>query len=335
VAFTLGPKEEDGVHTRQLNLTFEAGLWTVSLAFEDLGYAEKVFMIEPGQTTEVVIHRNDFVSPHRKVTVAGSLTRTFGEPVRGAKLELQDSRWFFQSEEEREPPKEGITDSEGKFQIRDLRPGSWYVTVSMPEGCILHYPYQLIPHDAVNPYPLDLVVPEGRVKGTLRDGRIKEPLDPEGTVWRATVRNVKTRMKVSGLSRKKRSGILQITGVPEGTYELNLYIDGYWDYKSRPFSVSGGETVDLGPIDLEPCGALLLEVLDEKGEVVDDYRLFCNEREIPHYLGYKQPAGGTYYSNLPVDDVNLSILAEDFKEQEVTLELKPAQTVVVRVMLER
>lgn len=333
IAYTLRPKEEKGQHTRQLTLTFEAGLWNIYLALDDDGYIDRPIEVKPGETTTVVIHRDEFISEERRVNIIGSLIRTDRSPVVEADIGMADSRQFVWGSKKQEPYKKMKSDSTGRFEAQDLRPGKWSVWVTLPDGCRINYADQIIPHDAVSPYSMDFVLPESQVTGTLYDGLTNEPLGSQGTVWRATLKNVKINRHVCTLPREKRVDTVRFTAVPEGRYVLTLQIRGYWNFTSQPFDVMRGQTTDLGCIDLIQCGSMILKVVDEAGDAVDSFRLFCNEREITSFIREEIESGVYFYNNLPLEPVIISILADGYRESEIKVQLEPAQPLEQQVVL--
>ena len=126
-----------------------------------------------------------------------------------------------------------------------------------------------------------------------------------------------------------------LRGAPAGRYELRVSAHGYNDCFTPPFLLSEGGEKDLGEIALDPCGNLVLKVINRKGQLLDDYTCFCNEVKLPK-RGRLALSGGRFsYNNLPLGGVTVRIHADGYRDKEIGLDLLPGLPAEATAVLDR
>lgn len=315
--------------SRETTHPLETGRWTASLSFRNLGYVERRFEILPGEVTEVVVFRSETVSYEGALSLIGVVSHVDGSSSAGTRVLFKASSVPGLSRDNREL--EGLSDDKGNFSIQGLKPGRWRVHTRLPDGVWNYLPELRIPADANDPFEYNLVIPGGAVSGLLHDresgqafvaGRPRE--------WNALLEDVKRHREVAGLRGGGEGGRFEFKGIPDGEYQLEVEAEGYELFRSGPFTVRNGRAVDLGKVELDPCGVLDLEVLDSSGSGVQRFRVTCDGR---HRRYDKLPGGIRRYDKLPLGSITFTIEADGFLEQDFTVQLEPARPVEARVTL--
>jgi len=316
---------------KDASFEIETGKWVLEVKFEGWGTVEREFEILAGKTTEIVIQRDDVALGKGLVNAAVLLTWSDGAPVAGAKVQ------FFAKDMTSGGPGEsyiyGTTDTAGRVDLTGFRPGEWRVMTAMPDNGHAELPGIEIPLGVSDPYVINLALPRGEVTGAFHDGRTGEPFGGDRPVWWVHLFDVRQNDYITSIQGGKGSRF-RILGIAGGEYKLKLKARGYADRETAIFRLAEGESLDLGRIDMDPCGILDLEVVDVSGSPVDKYRLAgpgYQGRVSPEYLS----PGRRRHFGFPIGDATIKIMAKGFKDQEFTVHLEPGRPVEARVVLER
>ena len=71
-----------------------------------------------------------------------------------------------------------------------------------------------------------------------------------------------------------------LEGIPPGRYEVLVRKEGYNNSYTAPFALAEGERLDVGRIELIPCGLLYLEVKDPHGSHILDFEVICDGKNL-------------------------------------------------------
>jgi hypothetical protein len=307
----------------------EAGEWTASIAFEELGYLEREFQILADRETEVVIHRNDVTLYEGFLSLSGKVTFPDGSPVND--LALLFRAYSVPSLERKKTELETLTDGDGAFHIQGFKPGRWWVGAQEDQGSWIIFPHLWIPPDAEDPFLYHLIMPRGEVHGALLDRMSGFSIThTESRPWDVKLIEVDKLCEVGRLEGGKVGNHFYLRGISEGRYQLRINAEGYFDYRTSPFTLQNNQVVDLGKILLEPSGLLDLEVVDTELQPVESYWLFCDGRPRRHD---RKIEGKRRYDELPLGQVLIKVFAKGYLEQSITIKLEPAQPVEARVVL--
>ncbi|MHC4944189.1 MAG: RNA polymerase sigma factor [Planctomycetota bacterium] len=329
------------------------GRMTVEVKHGDLGKISQDFHIVQGKVEEWVILPGDFrmiaEESGRPVTVRGRLTRGDGTAVAHAGL------MFRPVGEVRalNTAPQITTDSKGEFIVREIESGQWTVICLLEDpgrlpdpGAELSYdglPKNIpvttlygveIPKDPPDSFLLELTLPSGNVKGTLYDGRTGMPLEDEDLHWDAVL--LMKNMNPSSALKNGTGSRLELFHLPEGEYLVTVIAQGYRQYLSELLSLSEGQTLDLGRIDLVPTGIIDLEVVTPRGESTRRFSARCQGKDLGRTTGdsVRLPGNRMRYWMLPTGPVQIEVRPHGYKTKTVDLVLEPAKPLPVKVMLE-
>ena len=338
-----GPPREYNYTTRsgilEESLYLETGKWIATIFFRRSGMLERRFEILPDKETELSFDWKELILFEGILTIEGSLTCFDGTPLAGARILI----WAVQVPGLKENRTHDLyTDERGRFIDAEARPGRWKVTIQHRErgrpDIEYRFPDLQIPNNPVNPFPLDLVLPSGSVKGTFFDRRKEDAFGKRGPRWYvflldATRESKDDRERDLVVCEQTDCGEsrFEMEGVPAGKYRFKIEISGYHIYSSAPFTLKEGQELDAGKIGLEPCGLLNLEVVDQGGKPVEWYDLFCNGEKCT-YRWNSPPR--LLWEKLPLGDVSLRIIKKGFKDHEVNVHLEPYQQSEAKVVME-
>lgn len=313
----------------------EEGKWKATFHLEERGVYERTFQITPDETTPLVLNTPSLVFFEGAVTLEAVLTRRDGSPVAGAYLMVDPSR-VPRKPGDKFRALRGETDAEGRFSLEGLKPGKWKVWASLPDGASVEFPYLDVPAQPEDPFRLDLVLPEGSVRGTFHDARTGLPFDENGPEWHVHVQETHIIVNVDGTQfacrdNGKGGSRFNLKGVRAGDFIFVLDVAGYFEYRSSRFRFSDGQNLDMGAIPLKPCGVLDLDVVDESGKPVKHYRVYCNGEENTYWMNYWF---NRRWDKLPLGDVEVRVCARGYKDETITVHLEPGKPEEAKVVME-
>ncbi len=251
-----GSFEPDGSRITRWDLV--PGLWTLTVAM--------------GRTTNFTFHRDEIIPPFE---VAGSMLYSNGSPVVGAELIFSALEVpSFNSgtsplyepnfRKKRRLNSRCVTDGSGAFKPLDLLPGTWRLTTYLKNGAAPFFPDIVIPSDPKSPFPIDLVVHQGTVSGTLCDSATRIPFGDDYTRWFLLVRDCSTGEVVAERSDHFGSDFT-IGCVPPGRHRLEVRARDFVSFASGAFGLAAGQDLRLGALGIarqERYGTLLLAIVD-------------------------------------------------------------------------
>jgi protocatechuate 3,4-dioxygenase beta subunit len=318
--FALRPAEEGQTwqHLDQLpeNGNYEIswpllpGSWTVTLSLEELGVAERAFSIQEGRTTLLVIRPEDLLDATTTVTVAGDVRREDGTPVPGVSLSFWggDIPGIAEADRSRSVAANGV----GEFEIAGLLPGRWKVRGTI-HGSSPIFSDLAIPIGAADPFPVHLVLPGGRLTGTLFDRRTGLPLGDDAPPRWLFLGPAGGGEHVCEIQGGQTGSRFEMDGIPEGDWVLTVTARIFSNYTSDPFHHPGAGVLDLGRIELEPCGVLELEVVDEAGLRVREFDVYLDGQVLPSWERWFLGEGRSLLSHLPLRKATIEVRAEGFR----------------------
>jgi hypothetical protein len=318
--------------------TCKPGDYTAKLFFKTQGTIERPFNIALGETTELLIRADELPRDEKLITVDVHLTYPDGAPIAGARF-----HFFGADVKGLDPFHKGIsgqTDSEGRFTAGGFKSGRWMVSARLAEGGELKFPDMNIPEEATSPFPFDLVVRGGTVTGTLLDAPTGRPLKEDGYLWWIYLHDAETDKKIRDTRSAQTGSRFEVVDVPRGDYILWVVALGYKKYKSRPFYLGEGRTLDVGEVHLEPAGILELEMVDEDGKPIDipmiyNFTVLANGENVDYYQRKMLAPGKCGCYSLPIGDVKITVKKEGYKDKVITVHLEPGRAVQARSMLEK
>jgi hypothetical protein len=322
------------------SIFLEPGKWLATVYFRESGMLERQVKILPDKVTELTFDGRELSLFEENLALNGRLTRFDGTPLSDVTIDIgpvmvpglhgKDRRWH-----------RAKTDEDGRFYDEGFKPGRWQVQASLRKpfqpDLEFNFPALKIPNDPVNPFPLDLVLPAGRVKGSFFDSGKENAFGERGPWWHVSLLDATREHKDERdafVCEQNDSGGSQfgMIGIPAGQYRLKIAIIGYYFYYSEPFVLKEGQERDMGKIRLDPCGVLELEVVDEKNKAVDFYDLYFNGEKCGH--AWNSPPG-LLWEKLPLGEVRLQIRKEGyFKEKELVIKLEPYERAKAKVVME-
>jgi hypothetical protein len=247
----IGP---DGVHEESRLL--KSGPWIASFVFGEAFYAVRRFEILAGKSRTITIQRKELSLAEPALDLAGSLTYPDGSPLPDYGITLfgynvpglEMNRRVVQSR----------TDENGRFHVKGLKPGHWWVRASIedhPGEAITSFRDLFLPAGAENPYPLHLTFPRGKVKGLLCDAATGRPLDRDkGQRWWIFLNDLDRGWEACELQNGHVGSRFEIPGVRAGRYRIVVMVPGaYQNFETRSFTLDEGRELDLGKILLIPA----------------------------------------------------------------------------------
>lgn len=320
--------KESGVLEKTFKLG--SGSWRASLAIEDLGYLERSFEISPDEISEVIITRNEVYPYEGFVALSGKVTRPGGGCAEG--ITLRFTAYGVPRLPEGHEGLEAMSDGEGRFFLEGFKPGRWKVSARLSDGGWNNLPQLWIPSDIESPLSYDLVLQEGEVRGILFDEetglafRIGQPRQ-----WKVSLQDVARDVYLCNYQGGDGGNRFDLKGLASGDYQLLVEAEGYEDFQTGAFHLEEGEVLDLGDIQLKPCGLLDLEVVDGAFEAVREYTVVCDGRN--RYYD-RIPDGKRRYDKLPLGLVTLTIKAKGYFDKSVEVHLEPARPMEAQVVLQ-
>lgn len=340
-----GPPMEYNYTTRngilEESLFLETGEWIATICFRQSGMLQRRIEIKPDKETEFSFDWKDIVPFEGSLSIEGSLTRFDGTPLAGARVLIGPKPGQVPGLE-RYSSLDLHTDDKGCFVAEGARPGRWDITVQYRErgrpDVEYRFPDLQIPNNPTSPFPLDLVLSSGRVKGSFFDRRKDDSFGKNGPWWHVILldatresKDVRERDLIVCEQGQCGGSRFDIEGIPAGEYRLKIEISGYHIHCFAPFTLKEGEELDVGKIGLEPCGLLDLQVVDREGKPVEWYDLFCNGEKCTYK--WSNPPG-LLWEKLPLGNVMLRIHKKGFKDRVVTMNLEPYQEAEASVVME-
>lgn len=320
-------------NSRSHRYSHVAGKWKTAFIFYDLGVVETHYEVLAGQATDVVIHRNEVKKFDESLRVTGIVKRAYGQPLNDFEMcfyPFYVSPWA--------EKKEWIgtkTDSEGRYVFLDLLPGEWSVSGRSAEGDWLQFDSLWVsPHQEAD-VVLDIVLASGAVKGFLEDAFLSQPLSENQESWSVSLICIEGGQHKFSYLRERGPCRFQIGNVPEGTYRIKVWAEGYKKYTTEAFSLEDGATVDIGRIALQPNGIVYLEVLDESDRPVTNYKVFGKAPQCLFEHGKYISEGKYRYESLPLGRLLIVVTAEGFKNHEALIDITPDGECSARIVLEK
>jgi len=329
--YTYGVQRFDAEGKWEVSWDREPGVYVTHFDFAGLGTAVREFEIFAGRTTTVSIHKSALSEQEETVTVSGTVRHPDGSAAAGVRLHFFRSGSTGKTINERS--KSVATGSHGEFTATGFWIGSWMVSAIFEKGATVEFPDLVIPPDPPAVVTLDLVLSTGTVSGALRDKKTGRLLDEEGPLWWVFLREVKTRKLVSEIQGGQRGSHFTLRGVPAGDYMLRVSARYYRESNTGPYSIGEGEVIDIGTIDLDPAGILILEIVDQRGDPVTDFELTCDGETAYSWARTEISAGRYEFFSLPVGKVILVLTAEGYMGVEIPLDLEPGVPCESRIVL--
>ncbi len=320
-----------GTLARSFNL--EQGEWTATLSAKEEGMIDRAFVIGPGAVSVLAIDASALEFPEKTITVQGLLTRFDCSPLAGVSVDF----FPFNVPAMRGPRSaqtiKADTDADGRFSKKGFLPGTWAVRMNLPDNVFTELARMTIPADPSDPMTVNLVLPAGSVCGTLTNSRTGLRLDSPDTRWSVRILDSVGKHRV-GSQHGTGGGRFDVAALRAGDYMLEVDVRGYKTFFSRPFPLGPAQRVDLGDLNLEACGCLLLVAVDGQGEPVPAYTVLCNGER------FGSPATGPhshrcYMDELPTGPAAITVRKKGFRDLEFAVDLEPAELVERRIVLER
>lgn len=335
--FTSTGVGKDG--TDEIKKPLEVGRWSLFISYptdKETRFVKRDFEIFAGSTTELPIRGDEMQTSESVFTVTGRLMLSDGSPLPGVMLAFESTvmgmsnrGWFDRAVLETE------SDDAGQFELAGFKPGLWQVEVVLPEGGTIRLPDLHLPARCSNPFPIDLAVPQGGINGHFQVPDRGDTSDERDLSWTVSLFDAESNGRVGRID-KEGQPMFDLKGIAPGRYRLQANVIGYMLYRSGPFSLEKGQQFDLGIIELDPCGVLLLDVVDEQGNMVKEPKLhFNNQRYDEVSCMRKLPDGRRLCNSLPLGSLNLLVSSSGFKSKGVNIFLEPRRVNEVRVVLHR
>lgn len=307
-----------------------SGSWKASLAIEDLGYLERTFDISPDEATEVIVSRSE-VYPHEGfVTLSGRITRPGGGSAEG--IALRFTAYGVPRLPEDHDSLEAVTNGEGRYILEGFKPGRWKVSAKLSDGGWNKLPQLWIPPDVEGSFTYDLELQEGEVRGILFDKETGLAFSSgQPREWKVSLQDVARDVYLCNFQGGDGGNRFELKGLASGEYQLLVEAEGYEDFQTGAFHLEEGQALDLGDIQLKPCGLLDLEVVNGAFEPVGEYTVVCDGRN--RYYD-RMPDGKRRYDKLPLGLVTLTIKAKGYFEKSVEVRLEPARPMDAQVVLQ-
>ena len=327
-----GYNREIGIFERMW--PFRAGNWRVEIKVGDLGRVVREFVVYVGATTEVVVNRSDFDPFTGDLVLDGSLRYSDGTPVE--KTGLRFRTWGI-------PGVTGditcTTGEEGTFSLSGFKPGLWEVDVLLSPPTTLNtidLESIVIPTDASNPYPCHLVVPRARLRAILHNAATGECLHAHTGGWVCLLDPERDEGVCEPINFEQNP--INLNWLPAGRYRLRVAARGYQEFDSPAILLVDNQHLDLGRIELEPLGMVLLQCVDDRGDPVactaefpgllGQFRFPIQDRDIT-------PKNKKLYRNLPFGEVTVRFKGRGFRTKNVTIEIKRGECQEHKIVLER
>ena len=299
--------------------TLLPGSWTVHLRAAGVGRAARVVTLRPGGAAEALFLPADLERFEGRVAVEGRLRRAGGEPVEGAHLFLFGVDAELPADEDRQ--RKAITDAEGRFRAEGFLPGRWRLSGVLAGGAEVRFDDLVVPARPPDPVLLQLVLPEGGVRGRLVDGSTGIALAEDGPAWWAFLREAETEHLVAELQGGHRGPTFELTAVPGGRYRLLVKVRGYFDHSTPAFDLGEGELRDLGELELSPSAVLSVEVRGPDGQPLQAFSVLVDGAELHAWRSYDHAPGQARWDGLAEGPASVEVRADGMvsRQQVVTM----------------
>jgi len=315
--------------TLEMDYTLQTGRWTASLAFDELGYLEREFEILEDLETDILVMRSDFVRFSGLISIAGEIAFSDGSPAGGVAVFYRAHSVPGFSRDKGELT--ATTGADGRFMIDGLMPGRWGVKIQPGRGCEIHSPQLWIPSGCENPLRHTMMLPGGSLNGSVVNRQSRMPFSKEHPRrWEVSVLDVKKREYVCCFEGGGSGNLFELSGLNAGDYQLLIEAEGYQDYQSGAFSLNDEQDLCLGEIEMEPCGVLDIEVLNENFQPVESVSVTCDGR---HLRSSRSFQGKRRFDKLPIGQVTLTVGSRGYLRKSITVRLVPAEPVGARLVL--
>jgi len=330
VEVNFGVPEEWGADGATYEL--EAGMGSAAFIFEDLGIVEKEFEIHPGQTTEVIVGRQEIDADGMSLSITGHVRRNDGVPLEGFEMGFHPSyvpawkgerRWL-----------RVVTDPQGRYVFRDASPGEWAVSGKSADGDLFSFERLWIALHQQDDVELNIILGTGMVTEELYDAFTDSPLSEKQAGWWVSLIATEAGSSKIRISRKQGPCRFRIENVAAGTYRLVVSARGYAKRLTGAFTLEAGGAVDVGRIALQPDGQFYLEVMDRSNRPVLGYRILGKAPACRFDCATYISDGKYRYESLPIGPLTFVVTAGGFEDQEVTVNIVPGEAKGVRVVLE-
>ncbi len=273
----------------ELAVQFEEGPLRIEAQLPDGDLLTRTVDVVPGEERGTTIFRDDLtIEEHAPVKVYGRVRMPDGSPVGPVWVHVGHCRYG----EMNRLRSLGFTGDRSHFMIRNWEPGYWALVLyflhpedreSMirtgresatphPRTTVLFSDIEIPPNPS-EPYLLDLVLPAGKVRGTICDGADGLPIHEKLNEWNVAANAfIKDRKVVSKFFGRGSASEFELLGLPAGEYYVSVDSPNYFHYKSEVFTLKDGEALDMGEIKLQPTGIDHLELLNPAGTPATRHR---------------------------------------------------------------
>jgi hypothetical protein len=310
----------------------QSGAWKISARFFGLGYVERSFEVLHGETMEVFLHRNELIPYPPPLALNGILVGADGTPM--ARKGLRFEPWEIWERFDNLQPLNCSTDDEGRFSLKGMAAGWWQPRVLLGKGCEVRFPIERISAKGREPVFLKLTFPDGSVRGRLFDEKTGTPFEGFAPRWWITLMDSHSREPVSRIDGGRTGSDFELVGIGAGEFKLEITALGYFDYRSSPFQLDEGGSLDLGEVYLSPCGVLDLAVKDVEGNPLKSPRVFCDGKFMTERTRRYLAPGRYRYYKVPLGPSVLKVQAQGFDAREVIIELEPGRIESIEVTLQ-
>jgi len=321
-----------------------------------LGSVVRPFHIKRGETSEITLDRSDFATTEpAAAAVKIRLKNADGTPRAGMLLGFEKNMRYkpgFGG-----PAPGGVTDRAGCLSIDAIEPGIWSAWCAniTPEKIALfkkrNILHQLegellvstfhgleIPSSLPPDFAIELVLPDGVIRGTLCHKGTGLPLSEQDLVMRSVmVNDPGQNYRIVGLSLATTDHRFELSAIPAGTYQLGVAAFGFGEYRSEIFTLAEREVLDMGKILLEPVGTAEIEVFDSAGNPLDARFDWKDKKGYASIFGLDSvelAKGRTAIGNLPLGPLAIEVRARHFKSETITLEIESHRRAKATVVLE-
>lgn len=313
------------------------GRWNITVSIRNLGFLTRTYVISADRETKLDLNRGELVFDSQPVTVRGRVTDLGGAPVAGIEVVFMVSDVPLLADTLQGRDVQAVTDANGDYSCAGLLPGIWSINVRTQgrpeEGSGWVKKRIIVPQDPSDPFTVNLMIPSGAVTGILANSDTGLPCDmhagdrstQEWSGWLINVESDERHYSQSGRGTRFR-----LPSVPPGEYTLMMDAFGFFKYRSDPFRLAEGQTLDLGQIPLDPCGVMDLEAVDREGKSVKKLDVYSNEVKMRGYF-----RGKCTIDKLPVGSARIRIAANGFRDSEFSVDLRPGVIEKKRIVLDK
>jgi len=325
--------------SRQRFICLEPGEWEAHFHLYDVGFIVRTIRIGRDDTIEMVINREDFEPSSHVVAVAGTIVYGDGNPVNDASVDF--SAGGIPGLTEEQSRLSGKTDGDGSFITEGFRPGRWTVRIEIPEKGHHHLPKIVIPENSSSPFVYTATISRGEVVGRIYpDPTVNDIMAGPRVSLSVNLNNVDSGNRVgpARLSSLEENGgqRFAVRFVPPGLYTLVAGGTGHARYRSPPFSVGEGETIEMPTLYLEPADAVVVKVTGTAGEKLKGVRIKFLDLESSFQGTYLSKSLRFYKNDQLLPGPNkVRISASGYGEKELTLKRSVKGLELVEVYLQK